>query len=436
MSGTDPTTLLNANQGQLSAILASNTSLWDNKGYDASMIFAVDNTARTLPVGQQGTFGGQDRFRFRKRGGRVHKAWLRLTISAGVVDAANRAAFVEDLAAAVIQNIRIEYASKTIHSYNGEFLKAYMRLCQHDIARETYHAQGFGGLPPGAFGGEAEREALVSSAFTLYVPLDWFWFTRSEDYALTPEALGSELDLIVDYRALEQLVYARVIATNAVVAADPFTTRPLITRSELCTQLIFEPHVQKNLHLSTFESRQGQLFKILDVEEQRNQSVAAAAGTYTIKLDNLRLDSAFLMFYMRSSSINTAWNVDRMQSDPTSSILPGGGSVAALERITSFRLLANGSTIVDSTTDIENRAVWRSIYFPGSQVGEAIYFIPWSWLLREVKHVSSFQNMNNLGSVELEIVVPARAAASILDAYSVVHNAVQKKKGDIVKALR
>jgi len=257
------------------------------------------------------------------------------------------------------------FFSKTIQEYNGEFLKAYCRLYYHDVYREAYNAMAFAGLPPGAGGGEAQREANASAAFILYVPLDWLWFTRFEDYALTPEAVSSELDVRIQYRALEELVYARVIATGAVVAADPFTTRPAITRAELCQQLIFEPHVQKGIHLSSFESRQGQLYKILDVEEQVNLAVAAAAGTYTFRLDNFRLDSAFLMFYLRANAINTDWAIDRMQSDPTATILPGGGSVAALQQITSFRLLANGSVIVDVTTDIENRAVWRKMYWPG-----------------------------------------------------------------------
>lgn len=167
-----------------------------------------------------------------------------------------------------------------------------------------------------------------------------------------------------------------------------------------------------------------------------NQPIDAAAGTYTIKLNNFRLDSAFLMFYMRTSGIQTAWNIDRMQSDPTATILPGGGSVAALQQITAFRLKANGSTIVDTCTDLENRAVWRSLYFPGRQISEFIYFVPWSWLLSEAKHVTGFQNMANLGNVELEIDVPARGAPSLLDAYNVCHNVIQQKKGDIIKALR
>ena len=76
------------------------------------------------------------------------------------------------------------------------------------------------------------------------------------------------------------------------------------------------------------------------------------------------------------------------------------------------------------------------MYWPGSQIGEPIYFIPWGWLLRDAKNVTGFQNMANLGNVELEIIMPARNAASIVDVYNVCHNVIQKKRGDAIKALR
>lgn len=95
----------------------------------------------------------------------------------------------------------------------------------------------------------------------MFVPLSWLWFTRTEDYAFAPEALTSEADLIIEYQSLEKLVYARVIATGATVAADPFTTRPVITKSELCHQLIFTEPIEKKGHLTTLEK--GMVFKIL-----------------------------------------------------------------------------------------------------------------------------------------------------------------------------
>lgn len=436
MSGADVSILLNSQYGNLSALLASPQTLWGQRGYDTTNIFAVDNTFRTTPAGNEVTFGQQVRFRLRKRGGRIHKAWLRLTISAGVLNAANRAAFVDDLGAAIIQEAKLQYASKDIHTFQGEMVKMYNRLMNHDINREAYNAMAFAGLPPGAGGAEAQREALATTAFQLFVPLDWLFFTRFEDYALTPEALAAELELVIDYRALEQLVYARIIATGLVVAGDPFTTRPAITASELFTQLIYNPEPERNAHLMSFDTEQGQLFKILDTEVQLNQVIAAAADTYRIRLDNFRLDSHFIMFMIRGAAMSTNWNVDRMQSDTTATILPGGGSVASLQQLTSFRLLANGRVIVDTCTDIENRAVWRNIYFPGCQIAEPIYFIPFAWLLKDAKNVTSFQNMANLGNVELEIVMPVRTAASQVDVFNICHNVIQQNRGDIIRSLR
>lgn len=428
--------LLNANHGNLAKMFASEQSIWDNRGYDTSNIFAVDNTFSSTPTGTQGNFGGEDRFRFRKRGGRIHRTWLRVSISAGAVDPLNDAAYVDDLGAGMMQNVRAEYASKNIHEYNGEATKMYSRLMNHDISLEAYHAMQFAGLPPGAGGSEAQRQANVSAALQVYIPMSWLWFVRSEDYALTPEGLASELDLIVRYRPLEQLVYARVKASGLPPAGNPFTTSPAITKSELFTQLVHNPGPEKVRNLGKFEGRQGQIFKILDLEEHRNFPMAAAAGVYTFKLDNFRLDSQFLMFMVRTQGIDTAWALDRMQSDPTATILAGGGSVSALQQITSFRIIANGKPIVDATTDIENRAVWRDIYLPGSQIAEPIYFVPWGWALREFRHVANFQNLQNLGNLELELTVPVSATARYVDAYNVCHNIVQQKSGDIIKALR
>lgn len=436
MSGADPTLLLNANHGNLANLLVSQDSIWENRGYDTSNIFAQDNTFYSLPVNTQATFGGEDRFRLRKRGGRIAQTWIKLYVSAGVVAAANRAAFSDDFGASVVNTCRVEYASKVLHDFRGEPVKAYNRLVQHDIAREAYFAMAFAGLPPGTGGSEAQRELNASSAFIAFVPLSWFWFTRGEDYAFTPESLASEVDLIVGYQQLARMVYARVIATGLAPTSSPFTTAPAITRAELYTQLIHAPGPEKTLHLSKFEGGQGQIYKILDIEEQRQLPVSNTAQTISLKLDNFRLDSQFVIFFMRDINVNTDWTLDNMQSDITATILSGGGSVNGLLPITSFRLIANGKPIVDTCTDIENRSVWRNMYFPGSQIAEPIYFIPFAQALRDARNIAGFQNLSNLGNIELELTVPASTNARIVDAYNFCHNVVQSKKGDIIKALR
>ncbi len=127
MSGADVSILLNTQHGNLSALLASPQTLWGNRGYDTTNIFAVDNTFRTTPVGNEATFGREVRFRLRKRGGRIHRAWLRITITAGVLVAGTRAAYLDDLGALIIDNLKLQYASKDIHTYGGEMIKMYNR---------------------------------------------------------------------------------------------------------------------------------------------------------------------------------------------------------------------------------------------------------------------------------------------------------------------
>lgn len=431
----DVTLLLGANFGNLSNMLSSPETIWHNRGYATTQIFAQDNTFNTDPVGNEADFGGQVRFRMRKRGGKFYKTWLNITTTAGILGAGQEAAYVDDLGAAIIQQVRLSYSSKDIQVYSGEFLKAYLRLMEHDIFREFYNARNLAGLPPGgAF--ETARRTEVTAAQILLPSLDWLYYTRSEDYSLHPEALASELDLEVTYAALSKVVYARVTATGLTPVASPFSTAPTIATTRLYQQVIHPPVPEKNISLKTYEKDHGNIFKVLDIENQINQTVPLAAGVYSFKLDNFRLDSQFIMFHMRDSLKDTAWAIDSMQSDTTPTVLTGGGSVAALQPITSFRLLANGGEIIRPVTDLENRAVWRETYLKGSQIAEPIYFIPWSWLLKDPKNVTGFQNLANLGSLVLEITVPVRTRASVLDVYDICHNIVQWKRGDVVKVLR
>jgi len=410
-------------------------SIWENKGFDATQIFAVNLQNKQFPIGNQANFGGTDRFKLMKQGGRVWNGHLEVDISAGVVNVLNEGAYVNDLGNNLIESIRVDYASKTIHEYSGEELKFYQSLMYHPITRENNFALTLGGLPPGGAGFEAQRQANIALAIKLLIPLDWLWFTRSEDYAATPEALSAELDIIVKYRPLNQLVYGRVILGGATV--NPFTTEPAITRCQLCTQIVHPPKAEKAKHLATFESRQGQIYKILDWERQPRNVINAAAGQYPIKLDNLRGDCKFLMFVIRDIGIETAFERDRTESDSTATILSGGGSVASLLPFTSFNLRSNNSLIVDETTELEARVLWRKLYLPGASRNDLVYFIPLSsMMMREHKNVVGFQNLSNLGNLVLNLTMPVHGVQRLVDIWACVHNVVQQKKGDITKVNR
>jgi len=294
----------------------------------------------------------------------------------------------------MLANVRAEYASKEIQAYPGELVKAYKRLLEHDITREHYNATNFAGLPPGGpAGAEITRRDNVTQGCVVLPELEWFYWTRFEDYAMTPEALTSELEIAIDWAPLERIIYARN-ANGTIPPGEIFTTRPRITEALLYTQLIHVPGPEQDKHLRRFESEQGVLFKLLDLELQVRQSFPNAAGTYTFKLDNLRLESQFLLFFIRKGAIDVPWALDRMQTSDTPTIVtPVATTVSALEPIVSFRLIANGKVLIDPCTDVENRAVWRKTYFPGSQFVEPIYFIPFGEMLRDARNTVNFQNM-------------------------------------------
>lgn len=72
----------------------------------------------------------------------------------------------------------------------------------------------------------------------------------------------------------------------------------------------------------------------------------------------------------------------------------------------------------------------------GGQIADYVYFVPFAWLLREVKNVTGYQNLANLGTLELELTLPASATTRIIDVWNVAHNVIHKRGGDVIKAVR
>lgn len=481
----DPTARINANKGGIAPLITTEVSIFEPTPYEAYNIFAVDDSALTEPIGQPAAFGQLVRFPLRKRGGRVGRTYLEVDITVPVTpNIANfTAAWVDDLGANLLEEIKAKYSSKDVHAYRGEALKFYQRLMDHDITKEHYNGNQNAGLV-GPVGEQIRSNVanaglftglLVAGTFKLRINLDWLWWTKEDESSLATEALASEMIIELKLRRLEDLVYARAIAAPSVQPAAPASTllgvdpfagqRPTITGCVLRHELIFTPKVEASKHLARYENRRGLMFKILDFEEQLNNAIALPAtvgpvlgfASQKIVLNNFRLDSQFLMFVCRDDRINQPWSIDRGSSDPSYSYIMNGQSplLAAFPAQTNlqqsgalippkrFRVTSNGSTLIDWCTEFENRGIWRNKYFPGSQINGAVYFIPFAKKLREFKHVHGYQNMSNLGNVVLEIeferpVVDRNPGVTgiLTDVYNVCHNVVQMAQGDIVKALR
>lgn len=274
----DPTARINSNKGGIAPLITTAASIFEPTPYQAYNIFAIDDSAKTLPIGNPGGFGEFVRFRLRKRGGRVGHTYLDvlITVPETVDPAAYTAAWVDDLGANLIEQLVVEYSSKHLHVYRGEQLKKYQRLMDHDITKEHYNGNQLAGLP--GVNGEQLRSnastsvgvinvgALVAGSFRLRIALDWIWWTKEDESALATEALASDIDIQIKFRPLSQLVYARQIGVPA-VAVDPFladgVAYPTLTAPQLYHELIFTPKVEASKHLSRYENRRGLMFKIL-----------------------------------------------------------------------------------------------------------------------------------------------------------------------------
>ena len=457
----DPTARINSNKGGIAPLITTEVSVFDPVPYEAVNIFAIDDSPTSDAIGQPAGFDGIARFPLRKRGGRVGHTYLEVDITVNATpNIANvTAAWVDDLGAALIEEVKVKYSSKDVQTYRGNALKNYQRLMDHDITKEHYNGNQFAGLNGPS--GEALRSntsiapgnagaytglLVAGQVIKLRVAMDWIWWTKEYDQALATEALASEIIVEIKYRRLEELIYARSLADPYGIV-DPFAVpaviaRPTITRQTLNFELVFTPKVEASKHLAMYENRRGLLFKILDFEEQLNHvesrpTITAAPVTKTLRipLNNFRLDSSFLFFSVRDGRILTPWAVDRTSSDDTSSRVASGllsavanvavavpiFNVAGIRTtqqsgaqlpISRFRLTANGSVVTDWCSEFENRGMWRKKYFPGSQISGAVYFIPFGVKLREHRNVFGYQNMANLGNLvlEIEIVSPGTAA--------------------------
>lgn len=468
----DPTARINANKGGIAPLITTEVSIFEPTPYEAYNIFAVDDSAETEFIGQPANWGEICRFPLRKRGGRVGRTYVDLTVNVPVTPAIGvvTAAWVDDLGANMIEEVKVKYSSKDVHPYRGEALKFYQRLMDHDITKEHYNGNQNAGLS-GVTGEKLRSNTAVANSyqgfltagsFPLRINLDWLWWTKDDENALATEALASEIIVEIKFRRLEELIYARAIGTTNPL--DPFAgiARPTIQDATLKHELIFTPKVEASKHLSRYENRRGLMFKILDFEEQLNNFVPRPAAGQTsvakILLSNFRLDSQFMFFVVRDARINTAWGLDRGSSDNTWSNVMSGLAAAdtsvlalnnnqsgALNPISRFRITANGSVLLDWVEEFENRGIWRNKYFPGSQISGAVYFAPFAKKLRDAKNCAGYQNFSNLGSVNLEIELSTPAAdrnpgaaaqGYIVDCYNVCHNVIQMAQGDIVKALR
>ncbi len=452
---TDANAINATKYGQLGPMIIAPVSVFAPRAWDATNIFHKDLTNEYTPQNgsQNIDFGGTVRFTAQKRATLLGLPHYRVLIQAALLDAGRNAAYVKDLGDQLMRQVTMRYGSNIIQVYPGEFQYVWHRITKHDNHLEARHLQTLGGLAPGGAQEQARVDALIDpqglgvglGVLELLIPLDELYFTHHEDEYLMPESLATEVEIEIDLQNLQLLVYSD---NNA----DPFIgvgRRPTITQHGLKFKEITLPVPEKQSRLSVFETNQGQLIKFLDLEIQRfqiNGTGGAVPITVRVPLDNIRLDVAEFMFWVRRDrnsaaaadpGINAPWAGDPVESSTTASIVTAA-SVATQDQIIQFRLESNGKRLYEDSNDLYNRTVERHEVHKDSQVADFIYIIAPALLPEDRKNASNFLNAANLGRLELVIQLNDFAATypREVTVYAHSHNIVQTRRGDIVKALK
>ena len=435
-------TLVAAKQSQLAPVLVGKHSFFTPRGWEACQVFHVDENVPVQALDGVPSFGSQVRFRVNKNKTLIAKPLLETVLSAATLDAGRSAAYVKNLGDQILAQVQIRYGTNVLQSYPGEFQYIWRRLSRNDVLIEGVNAQVLGGLPVGG-ASETSRETALTTGLTLYSPLEECYWHWNKDEHWMPEAHAQELEVIITLAPLSQLVYS----DNG---ADPFIgvgVSPAITSCRLISREITLSAMEKRDRLARYETPDGVVVKFLDLERQENFRLegtgAGGSATYTIPLNNIRMDMAEMIFLVREDSMvagepgaRNPWASDALESGSATSTVTGA-SIQTVVGITSFRLLSNGQEVHRSISDLYNRSEVRPNYHPEAQIGDFFYTLPFALYPEDRKNVTGHLPASNLGNLELEITLPSFDAADPkrVDVYVHSHNLIQHRDGNAVRVL-
>lgn len=473
--------LISTKNSQLAGVVIGSKSLYAPRGSQALTPVHIDDTATLLPIDNNvtPTFAANSKVRFAlpKTATIIGKAWVEITLSAGVSNPAftpgrpfngilqiaavaavgtPQVAYVKNAGDLIIAEKILKYGSNVLQQYSPEFDVIYRRLCHNDVNIEATNANVLGGLPPGGAGEQARIDAWYNGV-TLRHPCDELFWTANRDEHWFPESLALEGELTCVLRAPGEVMYTSTGA-QAVIS-----TMPTITNVQLRYQEITLSAAEKENRLMLYKSPEGHVIKMLDLEAQSSFTfsgsgaapVPPAVGAdlqVTVPLSNFRMDMAEIIFLVRILTNSTAvfggsvtaispslqdFQGDRLESDSTAISLVTGNSVATVYPVRQFKLQAAGKDIMQFQPDLWNRSAVRKAYHPDSQIADGFYTIPFAIFPEDRKNATGHQSASVLGQLQLILTIenPGSAFTFQVDAWSHSHNLIQARAGGIAKAL-
>ena len=316
--------------------------------------------------------------------GRVQLVWTRGPLTVG---GSTYRRYVDYLAYAEIEEIRVRYGNNFLQTIHGEdlFLYRQFRFDYEDELSEDVRVAG--GLT------SAERDTVATADQELILDVPLFWTSNPRKY-FPIKAMGFELDIEIKWKSADSFIQSdgggAITSDRSDVHLICWYYRLGTTERNHLTQRIF--------------SDDGVAYLIDVIERQKKEVITVPpAGQYrSIKLDNPISESAGIFFYVRIAS-------EAQDRDPANF-----RAWENLQPIVRFSVVANNRTIWDATNDKFARFCINPMYFKGTP-GQYIYFIPFGLDIQDrdnnwgSKPLSQFNNLRlliepqQLPAVDLEV---------------------------------
>jgi hypothetical protein len=312
----------------------------------------------------------------------------------------------------LIQQLQITYNTNNIKQHDGDYLNARFELETNEWERD--------GLDELLLMDKtnAERTAIAgtgSVTFVIKAGAHWEGYTHKH---LNMSSLPHNLNVDWTLRQVIQNwqwdgVGAPTITLSAAFLRCWFTHVERVERAGLVKMTLREG---------------GVLQKIIDNEEVRNVTVAAATTTTRIPLSNIKNPATHLIFTIRRTQdlVTTALSTKARNNFQTCS---------------TYTLQENGRDLLPTISHRYGLFHLNTKYFNGRK-GVPIYMLPLSAVPSDKLHGLGDLNFSQMNNPELVITWAAPdfgagvPVESRIDVYADVHNLLHMEKGDLIKKFR
>jgi len=458
MSSADSTSFIGANYGPLSKMLVGTLSVFGRQAYMKHSIYFEDYASRVVASrNANANFGDKITFQLNKTTSLQGEQVVEFTIQPGTA-AAGGAAWCNDLAYNLIESLDVRYQAHVLQNFNGDIMHYKRRKWENAITDDCDAALRNDRIAWGSANETAVLRALCDGGgapFKIWADLTELHFAKYFDQCLQPEALASNIEIDIKLRPLNELVVTGPltvvpilpsnigVGTNLnVIFPGGANPPPTITNIVMIPRLFELTAAEHASLLKKHSMGQGFVMKFHDFEQQLRNPIPVGTTIHRQRLNNLRLDSNHLFFWLRKREQDSQAPVlDRLSYDRSVSLVNGASVNGILSEVegdglASFQLEANGKIIVPAVDATYSRLKISRRVHKRKERDCMYYEHPWGVCVEDAKNAFNWQNLANLNNIELVLTFKAATVDPYeLDVYSASENFIQYKDGSVRKTL-